>query len=124
RPPRSGWQIGQNDSGAECSAHQSPFDWKTAISFELQPVQTAFKSRCSGHRSEGTSCADTAATPEVRVGEAPSARAAPEDRGASSLESAHPSAPASSTATAHPPEERMSGRRETRFGDAGLMSWP
>ncbi|MBK7369153.1 MAG: hypothetical protein IPJ04_14985 [Candidatus Eisenbacteria bacterium] len=24
RPPRSGWQVGQTDSGRPCSAHQSP----------------------------------------------------------------------------------------------------
>jgi hypothetical protein len=32
RPPRSGWQIGQNDSGKPCSSHQSPLAWNTGIS--------------------------------------------------------------------------------------------
>ena len=51
RPPRSGWQIGQTDSGSSCSAHQSPLALKTGTSAGLHFVQIASSTPCSPHMS-------------------------------------------------------------------------
>src|SRR5687768_17203091 len=48
-PPRSGWQIGQNDSGNPCSSQKSPLARNTAISAGLHLVQTASRTPCSLH---------------------------------------------------------------------------
>src|SRR5262245_17641197 len=62
-PPRSGWQIGQTDSGKPCSAHQSPLALKTGMSLGLHLVQIASSTPCSSHMAPSTALAAALGAP-------------------------------------------------------------
>ncbi len=59
----SGWQTKHCESGRSCSAHQSPFFWNSAASFELHSAQTSSGTPCSLHHQPPCVCSSVGRAP-------------------------------------------------------------